>query len=193
MECWINHCFEDHLYTHHQGTDYSKICLVHDIPVCYRWWWDLHCSVLLSCSLTCWLWVTRPSSVWSHHLCYSYTCLGVFQLLPLPGGPCLNKNNFNNDRGFMLCQAWSHIINMLLNVKAWPEQSRYLTLPTNPLVSLPAMLGRYIIKQTDFGGDQLPDDKDRDGPWNGGLFIIQPPDSAASLRTFYWIWSPWNL
>jgi hypothetical protein len=31
----------------------------------------------------------------------------------------------------------------------------------------------------------LPDDTDRDGPRNVGLLAIQPPDMAASLRTFY--------
>jgi hypothetical protein len=34
---------------------------------------------------------------------------------------------------------------------------------------------------------QLPDDEDRDGPWNVGLQDIQPPDAAASPRIFYWI------
>jgi hypothetical protein len=34
---------------------------------------------------------------------------------------------------------------------------------------------------------QLPDDEEREGPWNVGLHAIQPPDVAASPRIFYWI------
>ena len=34
---------------------------------------------------------------------------------------------------------------------------------------------------------QLPNDEDRDGPWNVGLRAIKPPDVAASPRIFYWI------
>jgi hypothetical protein len=29
---------------------------------------------------------------------------------------------------------------------------------------------------------QVPDDKDRDGSWNGGLLAIWPADAAASLK-----------
>ena len=32
----------------------------------------------------------------------------------------------------------------------------------------------------DFGGRQLPDDEDRDGPKNIGLLAIQPHDAVAS-------------
>lgn len=67
------------------------------------------------------------------------------------------------------------------------KQSRYLTLPTNPLVSQQAILGRYIIAQIDFGGSQLHEDEDRNGPQNIGLLVIQPPDVAASPRIFYWM------
>jgi len=62
-----------------------------------------------------------------------------------------------------------------------------LTLPTNPLVSPQAILGRYVIAQTDFGGSQFHDDEDRNGPQNIGLLAIQSPDVAASPRIFYWI------
>ena len=34
---------------------------------------------------------------------------------------------------------------------------------------------------------QLPDDEDRDDPWNVGLLAIQSPDAAAIPRIFYWI------
>jgi len=54
--------------------------------------------------------------------------------------------------------------------KSRTDQSRYLTQPTNPLVSSPALIGRYIIKWTDFGGSHVSDDKDRDGPWNIEFF-----------------------
>ena len=49
--------------------------------------------------------------------------------------------------------------------KSRTDQSRYLTLPTNPLVSPLAMMDRYLIKQTDFGVSLLSDDKGRDGPF----------------------------
>jgi len=68
------------------------------------------------------------------------------------------------------------------------KQSRYLTLPTNPLVSPQAILGRYIMTQTDFGGSQFPDDEDRYDPQNIGLLAIQPPDVATSPRIFFWMY-----
>jgi hypothetical protein len=71
--------------------------------------------------------------------------------------------------------------------KSRTKQSRYLTLPTNQLDSPQAILGRYIMTQTDFGGSQFPDDEDRNGPQNLGLLAIQPSDVASSLRIFYWM------
>jgi len=76
----------------------------------------------------------------------------------------LHKNNFNRDCGFMMCQAWSPITNMLMKAKGRTGQSRYLNLPTNPLVSPPAITCRYITRQVDFGSSQFPGDMDRDGP-----------------------------
>jgi hypothetical protein len=49
----------------------------------------------------------------------------------------------------------------------------------------PALTGRYIMTRTDFGSSRFPDDEDRDGPQNAGLLAVQPPDGAASPRTFY--------
>ena len=49
---------------------------------------------------------------------------------------------------------------------------------------------RYIMTRTHFGGSELPDDEDIDGPRNFGLVAIQPPDAAASPRIFYCIQSP---
>lgn len=56
-----------------------ETCLHCDMPVRNTWWWDgwglvgggkyLLCWVLLLHSLACWWQVTRPGSVWSHHLC----------------------------------------------------------------------------------------------------------------------------
>ena len=37
----------------------------------------------------------------------------------------------------------------------------------------------------DFGGRQLPDDEDGDGPQNTGLLAIQPNDAVANQRIFY--------
>ena len=45
---------------------------------------------------------------------------------------------------------------------------------------------RYIMTRTHFGGSELPDDEDIDGPRNFGLVAIQPPDAAASPRIFHW-------
>jgi len=67
------------------------------------------------------------------------------------------------------------------------NQSRYLTLPTNPPVSPQAILGRYIIAQADFGGSHFHDDKDKSGPQNIRSLAIQPPDVAASPRIFNWM------
>jgi hypothetical protein len=38
-------------------------------------------------SLTCWLWETRPGSVWRHRLWWNYFCFGVSQLLPFRDDP----------------------------------------------------------------------------------------------------------
>jgi len=82
--------------------------------------------------------------------------------------------------------------------KCRTKQSRYLTPPTNPLVSPQVILGRYIMTQTDFGGSQFPDDEDRYGSskrWVtchsttrcGLLFALQalllPADSPTQLQT----------
>jgi len=72
--------------------------------------------------------------------------------------------------------------------KSRTKQSRYLTLPTNPLVSPQAILGRHIMTQTDSVGSQFPGDEDRYGPQNVGLLAIQPPDVAVSPRIFYWMY-----
>jgi hypothetical protein len=39
-----------------------------------------------------------------------------------------------------------------------------------------------------FSEEVMWDDEDRHGPQSIGLFAIQPPDMAASLRMFYWRW-----
>jgi hypothetical protein len=43
-------------------------------------------------------------------------------------------------------------------------------------------MGDCIITRTDFGGNQIPDERDKDGPGNVGLLTIQPTDAAASPR-----------
>lgn len=48
----------------------------------------------------------------------------------------------------------------------------------------------YIITRTNFGGSELPDDENSDGPRNFGLFTIQPPDAAASPRILHWSIEP---
>ena len=58
------------------------------------------------------------------------------------------------------------------------EHSKCLT----PLVSPPAMTGRYIKTRADFGGSQFNGDEGRDGPRSVGLLATQPSDLAASPR-----------
>jgi hypothetical protein len=52
---------------------------------------------------------------------------------------------------------------------------------------------RYVMTRTNFGGSELPDDEDRDGPRNFGLLAIQPPDAAASPRIFHWSMEPFRI
>jgi hypothetical protein len=53
---------------------------------------------------------------------------------------------------------------------------------TNTVVSLPAVMGRYIMAWTDFDSGRFSYDKDRDGPQNVGLLTIQPPNVAATTK-----------
>ena len=39
----------------------------------------------------------------------------------------------------------------------------------------------------------IPDDEDRDGSQNVGLFIVLPPDMAGSPRMFYWVLCQFHL
>jgi len=87
----------------------------------------------------------------------------------------LKRNNCNRDGGFTLSQAFSHITNMLWNIKA--GQSR---------VGLATSYNRQVYHEADrVWSSQFPGDEYRDGPKNFGLFNIPPLDVAASLRTFY--------
>jgi hypothetical protein len=54
-----------------------------------------------------------------------------------------------------------------------------MNLPTNTIVSLPAVTGRYIMAWRDLGSGRFPYDKDGDGPQNISLLTIQPPNVAA--------------
>jgi hypothetical protein len=54
--------------------------------------------------------------------------------------------------------------------------------PTNTIVCLPAVMGRYIMAWTDLGSSRFSYDKDRDGPQSVGLLTIQPPNVAATPR-----------
>jgi hypothetical protein len=79
----------------------------------------------------------------------------------------LHMNSFNRDCVVILSQAWSPISNVLMNVKAGPNQSRYKTPPTNDLVS-PAVTGRYIMAWTDLSS-RFSYAMGRGGPQNVGV------------------------
>jgi hypothetical protein len=64
--------------------------------------------------------------------------------------------------------------------KSRTDQSRHMIPPTNIIVSLPAVMGRYIMAWADLGISGFSYDKDRDGPQNVGLLTIQPPNMAAT-------------
>jgi len=66
--------------------------------------------------------------------------------------------------------------------KSRTDQSRYIIPPTNTVVSLPGVTGRYIVAWTDLGSSRFSYDKDRDGPQNVGLLTIQPPNMAVTPR-----------
>jgi hypothetical protein len=54
--------------------------------------------------------------------------------------------------------------------------------PTNTVVSLPAVMGGYIMAWTDLGSSSFSYDKDRVGPQNVGLLTVQPPNMTAIPR-----------
>jgi hypothetical protein len=57
-----------------------------------------------------------------------------------------------------------------------------MTPPTNAIVSLPAVMGRYIMAWTNLRSNRLSYDKDKDVPHNVSLLTIQPPNVAATPR-----------
>jgi len=96
----------------------------------------------------------------------------------------LNKN-FNRERWLY---TEPHLVTCNQHIseqKSRTEQNSYLTPPIKSLVSPLAIMGRYFMKLTDFGGSQFPDDLDRDGFQNVDLHTVQPSVAAACLIIYY--------
>jgi len=96
----------------------------------------------------------------------------------------LNKN-FNKER-WLYTEPQLVTYNKHINEhKSRTEQNSYFTLPINSLVLPPAIMGRYFMKMTAFGGSRFPDDLDRGGFQNVDLHALQLSDAAACLMICY--------
>jgi hypothetical protein len=105
VEQWKNQHFEDHLCPRPQDADMDmvgkkQVCPIYTCPCSSSWltasqWGQLGgvkwllCLDQLCVWTTSWLQGTRPSSVWSHPLCWSFYSLVSFGLLPWQGSPCI--------------------------------------------------------------------------------------------------------
>lgn len=77
----------------------------------------------------------------------------------------LNKNNFNRGGGFILRQP-----SLPITCKVGPNRAGTWFCPPTLSVSLPALMGRYIMTQTGIWASQFPTNESRDGSWN-----VYPP------------------
>lgn len=96
----------------------------------------------------------------------------------------LNKN-FNRERWLCTLPQLVTFNKHVNEHKSRTEQNSYFTLPINSPVWPPAIMGRYFMKLTDFGGSQFPDDLDRDGFQNVDLHALRLSDAAACLIIYY--------
>jgi hypothetical protein len=86
----------------------------------------------------------------------------------------LNKNNFNRGDGFILSQA-----SFPITCKVGPNRAgTWLQLPTL-CVSPPAIMGSYIMMQTDNWVSQFPNNENTDGSWNVYLPLNHLPRLLA--------------
>ena len=129
--------------------------------------------------------VAKHSITTGHYFCFSGTSIlhrtleYADQLVKALVEICRNMNSVNRDDGLILSQAYKQHVN---EHKSRTNQSKYMTPPTNAIVSAPAVIGRYIMTWTDLRHSMFSYDKDRDGPQIVGLLTIQPPNVAVTPR-----------